>query len=166
MPVKAKCPGCRAVLTIDRPDEPRTAPCPRCQHLIRVPEDLTKSPATVAAAEPVSRREAETVLTQQRSSSVPMFLGVGALLLGATAFFQPDLAADGIQNSTEPAPASYNKEAVLDELAEFESLETELKSRVDDLQHEIEAAKLRLESQLKTTREVIDQIPSTIKVGA
>ena len=38
--LKAKCPHCTAILNIDRPDEPRIAPCPQCSGEIRIPQDV------------------------------------------------------------------------------------------------------------------------------
>lgn len=39
--LKSCCPGCRAALTIERPQERRIAPCPACGYQIKVPEELT-----------------------------------------------------------------------------------------------------------------------------
>ena len=89
--------------------------------------------------------------------------GAGALLLGAASFFQSDAVSGSVQPAVEMESTSFNKETVLDELAEFESLEKELKSKISTLEREIEDAKSRLEKQLNKSRDVINQIPATLK---
>ena len=45
--LKARCPHCSAILNIDRPDEPRIAPCPQCGGEIRIPQDVFAKKTTV-----------------------------------------------------------------------------------------------------------------------
>lgn len=44
--LKAKCPHCHALLNVERPNEPRVAPCPRCNGDIRIPQDVVTEQTT------------------------------------------------------------------------------------------------------------------------
>lgn len=46
--LKAKCPHCQALLSVERPNEPRVAPCPRCNGDICIPNDIVKEKPTAS----------------------------------------------------------------------------------------------------------------------
>jgi len=152
--LKAQCPHCQAVLTIDRPNEPRTAPCPACSGLIQIPEDIVSVNATVrrpntTSSPPVAKQNAaEPVAAASIRSSQRVPFIIGGILLAVVSGLMAlrgtgnDVAqAVQINGQIQKELRAENRESEMDELrarkarleTEIRNLESSLKRADDDI---------------------------------
>lgn len=183
-PRKIQCSGCKAALTIDRPNERRTAPCPRCQHLIRIPDDLNAA-ADAATHEP--RQEAivpdavpdhsavqpaaqmAVASNGQTSGSSKWFL-VTALLLLPAGYLAGASELNVSQGNTEPVVVEPTRASLVDDeklrnrLTEFEVQEEKLKADERELLKELARIEALIMEELKISQRELSEL-RTISTG-
>lgn len=167
--MRTKCPGCEVVLAIARPNEPRNAPCPRCQHQIRIPEDLvvlqaegsergaTRQKPTVSQRprSPQQTNEVEERIVPNASAGggswLPLVFAVLLLPLGYAAgqHFIPAVAE---ANTPLQVAEFEDVQAVMDLLTEYDQKERELQAEEERLTADLARAETQLFKQLNLTR--------------
>ena len=158
--LKAQCPHCQAVLTVDRPNEPRTAPCPACSGLIRIPEDIVAVHASVrtlntSSSPPVANQNvAEPVKSASTRSSQRLPLIIGGIVL---AVISGSYALRG-QGSDVAQALQVNGQIQKELRAEDrESEMDELRARKARLETDIRNLETRLKSASDAIKQLLNQ---------
>lgn len=180
--VKARCPGCQAVLTIERPKEPRSGPCPRCKHLIRVPEDLEAADGGSTAPQqfketqmrqdwdsPGDSGHVEEGAGVKRKSGWSGFKLLACLALLPMGFFAVQLsmkpfAGAGARAAQSAEDNNRFEEDIRDNIAELEVEKSRLLGQQEELLRQIDDLKTQIRKHLNVSEQEIDEL-STLYAG-
>lgn len=180
--VKARCPGCQAVLTIERPHEPRSAPCPGCGHLIRVPEDIEAadggSPAPRQFKETQMRQDWESPnVSEQVEGSARLkpksgwsgFKLLACLALLPMGFVAAQLSMKtfggvGAQAAQLAEDDNRFEEDIRDNIAELEVKKSQLLGQQEELLRQIDDVESQIRKQLNVSEQEIHEL-STLYAG-
>lgn len=161
-PVSAKCPHCRVDIKVERPHEPRSAPCPSCNGTIVIPDNLYPRgwmpKRSQATSRPVHLHTAQDVgsanVMRQMSTTFLVICGVilmasGTLFGGLIGSLRRSVELHPVTSIVVPAPTTSRLPA------------SEIRSRIDglnDRRNALRAEIARVQSDLDNTDATIRKI--------
>ena len=145
---KIQCPHCRSLLTVDRPDEPRVAPCPACFEQIQIPRDIvrqnypavekTAGPLPNAASAAIPQKQAEVKSAGcSRWGAKQMAITAGILMsvCGSVAYAWKSSASGDVKAMVSLVQATRDDSHTQQLEAKVETFEQQLDSLVSQIEN-------------------------------
>lgn len=183
-PVNTKCPHCRVDIKVERPDEPRSAPCPSCDGTILIPDHLYPrgwapghvkrnreylASTTIPAAQPV---QSTNLPNDVRQISIKLLVSVGVLLVASGTLFGGLLGVlsrpGNIHQETTAAPAESDLDnsqqpALKAGIEHIETRRNALRSEINRVQREIDEVDEAILRILNTSQVDLDTVVDGMK---
>lgn len=169
--VSTKCPHCRVDIKVDRPDEPRSAPCPSCNGTILIPEHIYprgwRPRRSTGLNEQVQFQPAGTTLPLSKS----FLITCGMLLVASSTLFGGLMGAYGrspqvrleSQEKPESVPLASPDPAFKSGIEKLEAQRKDLRSEITRVQNEIEKVDESIRKLLNTSEVNVEILISAMK---
>lgn len=183
-PVNTKCPHCRVDIKVERPDEPRSAPCPSCDGTILIPDNLYPrgwapgrvkrnreylAATTIPAAQPLP---ATNLPNEMRQISIKLLVTFGVLLVASGTLFGGLLGVlsrpGNVHQETAAEPGEgdvHNSErpALKPGIERIEVRRNALRSEINRIQREIAKVDEAILRVLNTSQVDLDTVIDGMK---